>query len=121
MDKYTATEQAFKHGYEKGYEAAKKEAESEILILKQKRANIFEIVNAYERGFAKALKWIPVSEPPKEIGYYLVTVKHWLDGRPVTQEAHWNTADWLTCEDHYEITPRVTHWMPLPEPPKEGE
>ena len=25
MDKYTATEQAFKHGYEKGYEAAKAE------------------------------------------------------------------------------------------------
>jgi hypothetical protein len=90
MDKYTATELAFKHGYEKGYEAGKP-------------------------------KWIPVSEPPKEIGYYLVTAKHWLDGRPVTQEAHWNTADWLTCEDHYEITPRVTHWMPLPEPPKEGE
>lgn len=26
MDKYTATEEAFKHGYEKGYEAGKKVA-----------------------------------------------------------------------------------------------
>lgn len=26
MDKYTATEQAFKHGYEKGYAAGKKDA-----------------------------------------------------------------------------------------------
>ena len=93
MDKYTATEQAFKHGYEKGYEAGKKDA----------------------------MKWTPVIEPPKEKGCYLTTVKHWLDGKPVTREAFWNSADWLTCEEKYEITPRVTHWMPLPKPPKEAE
>lgn len=63
-------------------------------------------------------KWIPVSEPPKEKGCYLVTVKHWLDGKPVTREAFWNSADWFSCEKRQEITPRVTHWMPLPEPPK---
>ena len=79
MDKYTAQEMAYKHGYEKGYEAAKKEAEDEILILKQKRANIFEILNAYERGFdAAKAKWIPVSDPPKKAGCYLVSVKHWV-------------------------------------------
>jgi hypothetical protein len=63
-------------------------------------------------------KWIPVSEPPKENGCYLVTVKHWLDGKPVAREAFWNSVDWLSCEKRQEITPRVTHWMPLPEPPK---
>lgn len=88
MDKYTATELAFKNGYEKGYEAGKP-------------------------------KWIPVSDPPKEKGCYLTTVKHWLDGMPVTREAFWNSVDWLTCEDKYEITPRVTHWMLLPESHKE--
>jgi hypothetical protein len=93
MDKYTATEQAFKNGYEKGYEAGKRDA----------------------------VKWIPVSDPPKEKGCYLTAVKHWFDGKPVTREAFWNSVDWLTCEEKYEITPRVTHWMPLPEPPKEGE
>ena len=96
MDKYTATEQAYKHGYEKGYEA----------------------------GYADCLadrNWIPVSDPPKEKGCYLTAVKHWLDGKPVTREAFWNSVDWLTCEEKYEITPRVTHWMPLPEPPKEGK
>ena len=68
--------------------------------------------------FATDNKWIPVSEPPKEKGCYLTAVKHWFDGKPVTREAFWNSVDWLTCEDKYEITPRVTHWMPLPEPPK---
>lgn len=66
-------------------------------------------------------RWIPVSKKmPEERGCYLVTVKHWYDGKPVTREAFWNGADWLSCEKRMEITPRVTHWMPLPEPPKEG-
>lgn len=63
--------------------------------------------------------WIPVSDSPKERGCYLVTVRHWLDGKPVSREAYWNGADWLSCYKRgEEITPRVTHWMPLPEPPK---
>jgi hypothetical protein len=66
-------------------------------------------------------KWIPVTEPPKERGCYLISVKHWLDGKPVTREAFWNGADWLSCYwkkgDRVELTPRVTHWMPLPEAP----
>ena len=54
-------------------------------------------------------KWIPVSEPPKEKGCYLTAVKHWFDGKPVTREAFWNSVDWLTCEDKYEITPTGCH------------
>ena len=65
-------------------------------------------------------RWIPCSERrPKEKGRYLVAVKHWVDGKPVTREAYWNEADWLSCDRRHEITPRVIHWMPLPEPPKE--
>lgn len=64
--------------------------------------------------------WVPISEGnPKEKGCYLVSVKHWVDGKPVTREAYWNGADWLSCDKRNEITPRVIHWMPLPEPPKE--
>lgn len=70
----------------------------------------------------KYTPWIPCSErPPKKKGCYLVAVKHWYDGKPVTREAFWNGADWLSCEKRMEITPRVTHWMPLPEPPKEED
>ena len=65
-------------------------------------------------------RWIPVSERlPEERGCYIVAVKHWYDGKPVAREAFWNGADWLSCEKRMEITPRVTHWQPLPEPPKE--
>lgn len=67
-------------------------------------------------------KWVPASEPPKERGCYLISVKHWLDGKPVTREAFWNGADWLSCYwkkgDRVELTPRVTHWQYLPQPPK---
>ena len=65
-------------------------------------------------------EWIPAGDSPKERGVYIVTVKHLLDGKPVTREAKWNGADWLSCYKAEEITPRVTHWMPLPQPP-EGE
>ena len=67
-------------------------------------------------------RWIPCSERlPGERGCYLVAVKHWYDGKPVTREALWNGADWISCEKwiRMEITPRVTHWQPLPEPPEE--
>ena len=63
-------------------------------------------------------EWISVSEPPKERGCYLVSVKHWLDGKPVTREAKWNGADWLSCYKAEEITPRVTHWTYLSQPQK---
>lgn len=67
------------------------------------------------------MRWIPCSKrPPEERGCYIVVVKHWYDGKPVSREAFWNGADWLSCEKRMEITPRVTHWMPLPQLPKEG-
>ena len=65
-------------------------------------------------------RWSPVDESPKGKGCYIVAVNHWLDGNPVTREAYWNGCDWLSCDKKRELTPRVTHWMPLPEPPKEG-
>ena len=66
--------------------------------------------------------WKPVfAGNPERKGCYLVTVNHWLDGTPVVREAFWNGVDWLSCERRHEITPRVTHWMPLPGAPEEGE
>lgn len=65
-------------------------------------------------------RWIPVTESPKGNGCYIVAVNHWVDGKPVTREAYWNGCDWLSCDKKRELTPQVTHWMPLPEPPKEA-
>ena len=65
-------------------------------------------------------KWISVDDRlPNNKGCYLLTVKHWFDGEPVVREACWNGKDWFSCDDRrYKITPRVTHWMLLPELPK---
>lgn len=67
-------------------------------------------------------EWIPVTErTPENIGLYLVIEKHWLDGSSGVEIAKWNNTDWFTADrKSKEITPRVTHWMPLPAPSKEG-
>lgn len=67
------------------------------------------------------MQWISVKDRlPNNKGCYLLTVKHWFDGEPVVREAYWNGEDWFSCDDRrYKITPRVTHWMPLPEKPEE--
>ena len=86
MDKYTATEMAYKHGYEKGYEAGKP-------------------------------KWIPVGErlPEEDEGVVLV-----YSGEV---EPAVISGDIFLEYDKYEgwVINNVTHWMPLPEPPKEEE
>ena len=66
-------------------------------------------------------EWIPVEgRTPGNTGLYLVIEKHWLDGSLGIKIAKWNTVDWFTADrKSKEITPRVTHWMPLPAPPKE--
>ena len=99
MDKHDATETAYKNGYEDGKP-----------------------------------KWIPVSERlPKNNGRYLV-LKRFLgiqrcdvtsfaiDGRKVCKydfQREWKNV-WYeyTSECGYITIDSVTHWMPLPEPPK---
>lgn len=80
MDKYTATEQAYKHGYEKGYEAGKP-------------------------------KWIPVTERLPNRNDMVIAFYPTMRGTSGEMQIHkaWAMGD--TC----------THWMPLPEPPQEGE
>ena len=73
--------------------------------------------NLLENGVT-VQEWISVNENPKWKGCYIVVVNHWVDGKPVAREAYWNGCDWLSCDKKLELTPRVTHWMPLPQPPK---
>lgn len=115
MDKYTATEQAFKHGYEKGYEAGVKFATDNNV----------------------GSKWIPVSERlPENDGDHLVLKRlgkyHWCDvlsfakdGRKVDKydfETEWENV-WFSYDSEwgYITCDSVTHWMPLPEPPREDD
>ena len=120
MDKYTAAEEGFKRGYEKGYADGKKDAEDEILILKQKRANIFEILDAYKRGLSNALKWIPVSERlPENFISVLVHIPD-MNPCPAVMEAYRFDDGWVTKMAAFDIN-CATHWMEMPEPPEEDE
>ncbi len=98
MDKYTATEQAYKHGYEKGYAAGEKDA----------------------------VKWIPVNERlPEKHGRYLIAEPSSLNASGFTIMIVWYSTDYRfhDYDPEWGDIPieNVTHWMPLPEPPKEDE
>lgn len=65
-------------------------------------------------------RWIPASEPPKESGEYNVMIL----GGVIPTSLFYSKSEngWYesTDDDHAEPY-RITHWMPLPEPPKEEE
>ena len=63
---------------------------------------------------AQALQWISVEERLPEYGRYLVVTQKGNAG-PKAHTATYNHMGWWTHADFGEIT----HWMPLPEPPKE--
>ena len=67
--------------------------------------------NSYKRGYEDGKpKWIPVTERlPEEKGFYLTARK-----RDVFVE-QWNGV-WFSERCHLA---QPTHWMPLPQPPKE--
>lgn len=82
-------------------------------------------------------EWRPASEPPKEDGSYLVSLtsfsgKHtWQDVCKFANNLEKvdafdfkgiKRAGWYSYKDgdYYEIDD-ITHWMPLPQPPKEVE
>lgn len=56
-------------------------------------------------------RWIPASEPPKDSEPVLVCTKHRkpFKARYLTERKRWDVSGSVV----------ITHWMPLPEPPKE--
>lgn len=80
----------------------------------------------------EAMRWIPVTgQLPTERGYYLAVIKRIapdeLGGNNTRVKImRWMGEDWRYAF-HFpkwindEITETVTHWMPLPAPPEEGE
>ena len=69
----------------------------------------------------KSGKWIPVSEPPKELGTYLIQT----DGEPYMCQCRWTDVNpfWtdLKTKPHWNIFDipqysKVVAWMPLPKP-----
>lgn len=66
-------------------------------------------------------EWSSVSEPPEENGYYLCYVLTSAVGGEVKYEQmplYWEDDIWLYRHNSYRMCRNVTHWMPLPQPPK---
>ena len=69
-----------------------------------------------------ASTWHRVEEPPKEYGNYIAVVNG--EVMEVTYSDMRDDWKWSTCDADGFVWIRselVTHWMPLPEPPKEEE
>ena len=70
--------------------------------------------------FPAASPWHRVEEPPKEYGNYLAVVNG--EVMEVTYSDRRDDWNWSTCDAEGFVWIRsefVTHWMPMPEPPKE--
>ena len=85
------------------------------------------ISEAYEAEVTKQ-NWIPVTKGlPKTRESILgkksskvIVAFRFDDGTQGTDTAHTLNGEWV-FEDHITVVARtITHWMPLPEPPKEG-
>lgn len=113
--------------------SATKEEQKSCDMCQRSKRGCFECINSYLYEAASLIEqmtaeiaalrekqlWQPVlAGNPEREGCYIVAVHNWLDGKPVVREAFWNGADWLSYDRRHEITPRVTHWMPLPTLPK---
>jgi hypothetical protein len=137
MNERDIAEQAYNNGYEKGYADGKSKVLEEIAfprflvrqpelskkdvedILMQSPTIIMdktEIIPIYP------YRWIPVTERLPEGECLAICM---LSGRPAYKEmlVGYVGEDTMCesgyiCESDGELLPDVTHWMPLPEPPK---
>lgn len=66
------------------------------------------------RKTREAQRWIPVTERlPKHMGRYICNVRSFaFPGTFYQKEVVFDHGEWMGLND-------ITHWMPLPEPPKE--
>jgi hypothetical protein len=82
--------------------------------------------NGYEQGMKDAVKWIPVTERlPEEEGWYLVYTTPNREHKSINKAMFCKGYAWGNFEPYWRGAggnwANVTHWMPLPEPPKDGE
>ncbi len=81
--------------------------------MKTYEATEYAYKNGYKKGKADALKWIPVTERlPENNTRTVVCYNDCIDGgKKVSSDVMWR-GKWVRFGGY------VTHWMPLPEPPK---
>ena len=120
MKTYEATEQAYKNGYAKGYEDGIAEMETDNNRLRSMWA---KAVSKASKADAQIPRWIPVTERlPDKDGTYIVHFATKSVGDAEYESiygsfGYWRDISWDDDADWFPYVD-VTHWMPLPEPPK---
>ncbi len=77
--------------------------------------------NGYEKGKQDAMKWIPVAERLPENRDDVLVCRTWWNETRNPQIGWYNdvSQEWQILDsDGYYPCKKVTHWMPLPTPPK---
>ena len=73
--------------------------------------------DGYEQGKQDAVRWIPVTER-------LPDKRKWVLCRceaNIIEVLRWENNEWYHDPMHVYYSSFVTHWMQLPEPPRDGE
>ena len=121
MDIYTATELAYKNGYEKGYADALIFAQNELNTIRESVKECLQkskALTVFATDNNVGCKWIPVSERlPENFISVLVHIPD-MNPCPAVMEAYRFDDGWVTKMAAFDIN-CATHWMPMPEPPKE--
>ena len=82
------------------------------------------VANHFVSNGVTLQNWIPVSERLPEVGTGNVLVARSYKGKPYVDVGEFINGTACCWGDEYAINPRehiTTHWMPLPEPPKEED
>lgn len=97
-----------------------KDALSYIQQLEEDRKERDILADAYQQLEAAQPKWISVEErlPEVDMGVMCVAQTAW--GPEVTEGYFWKHSQMISPIDEGCAVDKVTHWMPLPEPPKGG-
>lgn len=96
-------------------------ASCEVYQIISDAADAIERLTAENTALREKQRWIPVTERLPERD---VQVLGWYKDNPFSQYrpevVSWNGNGWVFVYAHRYVT-NVTHWMPLPEEPEEGE
>lgn len=68
-----------------------------------------EALRRFQVAVANKPRWIPVTERLPEKNEWVLVRSKFVKTR----------TDFISNDGHWHMTPAVTHWMPLPQPPKE--
>ena len=113
MDKYTIQEEAYKRGYEQGM----KELEADNERLRDMWA---KAVSDGSKALSQIPRWIPVTKRKPKVGEFVLFMYAKNNHNPTLYAK--NTMAVGRYEQRMFLVDgcqvMVTHWMPLPEPPK---